>query len=557
MFLQGRIGRICAAILAGVFASAISASAFTNLSIINSGSSLATPSLSQVTAVGASTAVESTFNGGLLFSNATGTGGLVIGGNVSSTNLTSGKLTFNTDAVASAPNITGLDSDTGILFASNGTTLTFARNGSDRIQLNANLTFQNGFDIACSSSASGCDVGTPGGSMGSIYASGTVQAGNATSSFLAGAGTAPLPAYSFIGDPDTGFYTSAPNNIVTSLAGTAITTWTSGTFRATSNNVTSLGTAAVSWSDIYASGTANLATINAVTSTFTSTSTHNGISNTGLMAVDGGVDFVSPTGTSFLAALPTTGAGNLGFLFNSTNDVTTASVFTIQDNGTSRFSVNGSGVSTMSAATVAGTFIANGTATLASVTSSGAVVDFPGIGAPIAASDFACWTSTGLGRMTHQTANCTFSTARFKKHIQSMKPEEMLEKTLALRSVSFDWVEKMVPDHGINGGGKESTGFIAEEVALIDPMLVVYTDEYTPDDLAFVEKNYPGAVLKKGDKKLIPSTVDYARVSVYTTGAIQAQQAQIDELRSLTSGVESNKQSFYERLIKFFSGLFN
>lgn len=128
---------------------------------------------------------------------------------------------------------------------------------------------------------------------------------------------------------------------------------------------------------------------------------------------------------------------------------------------------------------------------------------------------------------------------------------------MALRSVSFDWKPGMEPDHGINGGGKESNGFIAEEVALIDPMLVVYTDEYTPEDLTFVKKNYPSSILKKDGKTLIPKTIDYARVSVYTTGAIQAQQAQIDELRSLTRGVENTKRSLYERLIQFFSGFFS
>lgn len=474
----------------------------------------------------------------LVFTNATGTGNLILSGTVSSSNAffnyaTGSKLTFNADAVASAPNIIGLDSDTGILFASTGKTITFARDGADKIQLNTNFTMQNGFDISCSSSASGCDVGTPAGSMNNVYASGTVQAGNTTSSFLAGAGTAALPAYSFIGDPDTGIYSTGANSVGVSLGGSQELSLSNLVLRPGAASGLDLGSVTVPWLNVYASGTANLDTIAVVTSTFSSTSTHNNISNTGLMATDGGVDFYSTTGTEHVAALPVTGTGNLGFLFSAVSDVSSANLFTVREAGTNRLTLNGSGLLTVGSANISTTLTSVGNTSLAAVTSSSATVDFPNLGAPGVTQDLVCYTAT-LGRLTHQATTCTVSSARFKENIKSMSPAEMLKKVMALRAVSFDWKPGKEPDHGINGGGKESTGFIAEEVALIDPMLVVYTDEYTPEDLAFVEKNYPGAALNKDGKKLIPKTVDYARVSVYTTGAIQAQQAQIDELRAAT-----------------------
>ena len=162
---------------------------------------------------------------------------------------------------------------------------------------------------------------------------------------------------------------------------------------------------------------------------------------------------------------------------------------------------------------------------------SGTVV-FSGLGANVATDDFVCYSATGT--LQFETANCTVSSARFKENINSLSSREMLNKVRQLRAVSFDWKEGKIPDHGINGGGKESTGFIAEEVALIDPMLVVYTNEYSPSDLAFVEKNYPKSVLYKNGKTLIPKTVDYARVSVLLSGAVQSLDERLNELENKT-----------------------
>lgn len=58
---------------------------------------------------------------------------------------------------------------------------------------------------------------------------------NATSNLRAGAGTAALPSISFSGDPDTGFYNGAGNNVVLATNGTARITFTTAIISQTSN----------------------------------------------------------------------------------------------------------------------------------------------------------------------------------------------------------------------------------------------------------------------------------------------------------------------------------
>ncbi|MBP6859832.1 MAG: beta-propeller fold lactonase family protein [Candidatus Magasanikbacteria bacterium] len=165
-------------------------------------------------------------------------------------------------------------------------------------------------------------------------------------------------------------------------------------------------------------------------------------------------------------------------------------------------------------------------------------VALPGIGAPAATGDIVCY-ATGDGKITHQATNCTVSSARFKENIQSLSPEDLLDKVNRLRAVSFDFKPGQIPDHGLNGGGKESSGFIAEEVAQIDPMLVIYTDTYSSEDLLFDQINYPGAILYKDGKTLIPQTVDYARISVLLTGAIQDIDSRLTTYASSTALIVS------------------
>ena len=144
-------------------------------------------------------------------------------------------------------------------------------------------------------------------------------------------------------------------------------------------------------------------------------------------------------------------------------------------------------------------------------------VAFPHLVAPTISSIFVC--SEADGQLRRQATNCTASSARFKENIYSMSPKDLMEKVRKLRAIGFDF--KNGRTEGTNGGGKESEGFLAEEVAMIDPMLVSYTDQYSAADLAWEKKYYPKAILYKNGKALIPQTVDYARVSVLLVGGLQ------------------------------------
>ena len=228
-----------------------------------------------------------------------------------------------------------------------------------------------------------------------------------------------------------------------------------------------------------------------------------------------------------------------------------AGVFAVLDetSGQYRFNINSNGLvsfgtttfnsnftlqtkqSTVSAFTIVSTtggsmltVLANGNVGINSSTpnfllSVNGTVAFANLGAPTVTDNLVCIEANG--ELRQQATNCTVSSARFKENIMSLSSAQLMKKVQALRAVSFDFKAGKIPEHGLNGGGKESSGFIAEEVALIDPMLVVYTDDYTPEDLIFEQKNYPKAILYKNGKTLIPQTVDYARVSVLLTGAIQ------------------------------------
>lgn len=155
----------------------------------------------------------------------------------------------------------------------------------------------------------------------------------------------------------------------------------------------------------------------------------------------------------------------------------------------------------------------------------------------IATDNLVCVSATGT--LSQEATSCTISSARFKENVASLSPDKLMDEVRQLRAVSFDYKEGYIPGQGINGGGKESSGFLAEEVAMIDPLLVVYTSEYSPADLAFEQKNYPKAILIKNGRALIPKTVDYARVSVLLTGAMQNMEERLSRLEKLPASQEN------------------
>lgn len=174
-------------------------------------------------------------------------------------------------------------------------------------------------------------------------------------------------------------------------------------------------------------------------------------------------------------------------------------------------------------------------------------ITMPNLVAPSITDNVVC-VDTATGRLKAQATNCVVSSARFKEHIESLSSEDLLKETLALRAVSFDWKDGHTPGEGTNGGSRVSTGFIAEEVAKIDPQLVSYTSDYTAEDLAFEEKNYPEVILHKDGKTFIPQTVDYARMSYVLSGAIQAQEKRLDNVQAQIDAL-SHKTSLLEKIV--------
>lgn len=170
---------------------------------------------------------------------------------------------------------------------------------------------------------------------------------------------------------------------------------------------------------------------------------------------------------------------------------------------------------------------ASGTINGVNVTSTGVAIDFPGIGATGATSDLVCWTAV-TGRLTHQATNCTVSSVRFKEHITGLNPSDMMEIARELRAVQYTMKED----------GKAQQGFIAEEVAMIDPFLVVW-EEATDDMRAQVLESYPDfKFLVKNGKEFTPRTVDYARVSVVLSGAVNDLDHRLTELEKRVSFLE-------------------
>ena len=170
---------------------------------------------------------------------------------------------------------------------------------------------------------------------------------------------------------------------------------------------------------------------------------------------------------------------------------------------------------------------ASGTINGVNVTSTGAAIDFPGIGAPGATSDLVCWTAV-TGRLTHQATNCTVSSVRFKEHITGLNPSDMMEVARKLRAVQYI----------MKDDGKAQQGFIAEEVAMIDPFLVVW-EEATDEMRGQVLESYPDfKFLVKNGKEFTPRTVDYARVSVVLSGAVNDLDRRLTELEKRVSFLE-------------------
>jgi hypothetical protein len=103
------------------------------------------------------------------------------------------------------------------------------------------------------------------------------------------------------------------------------------------------------------------------------------------------------------------------------------------------------------------------------------------------------------------------SDERLKKNIQTIASSTALQKILALNPVTFNWIPT-------DRATTTQIGFIAQEVEKVVPELVY-------DDASTTMK-----------------AVDYARVAPLLVGAIQAQQAQIDELKAELKALKAARQ---------------
>lgn len=317
-------------VFSGCFLSGISAYAYNNLSTsggTSTGGSGATPSLSQVTAVGATTNNAVTLNGGLTSGNMFTVTDNTYDIGASSTRWRSiyATSTFMSTGTQALPSYSwAQDVDTGIWnFTPNGVAIgggntTYARFQSGLITLN------NEVDPLVTATN---DLGDPTLSWNNFYASGTANiggsvfsAGTATNTFAGpvsstkfAAGTGVNNGYTFQQDGTTGFILAAGGNYQIKAGGTvvlsgtaAVANWVvshqfvpTNTFDMGSqsfslrhlyasgtamlggsvftrdhipyiNNASDIGSVTSSWRNIYASGTAALANVTstAVTSSF-------------------------------------------------------------------------------------------------------------------------------------------------------------------------------------------------------------------------------------------------------------------------------------------------
>lgn len=164
----------------------------------------------------------------------------------------------------------------------------------------------------------------------------------------------------------------------------------------------------------------------------------------------------------------------------------------------------GTGGITMNVGNVASsTLTINGSSSAALIiTGSTNAINIYGAGAGGAGDDYMCLSS---GQAVHHGATCVASSAAFKQNVRTLPLN--LGRFMSLRPVSYSWK----PDYY---QGKPDIGFIAEEVAAVDPRLAIYQD---------------GKPYSIGDREILALAV---RV-------IQAQQKQIQALAARLEALES------------------
>lgn len=103
-----------------------------------------------------------------------------------------------------------------------------------------------------------------------------------------------------------------------------------------------------------------------------------------------------------------------------------------------------------------------------------------------------------------------------KKDIQPL--ENCLDKVLQLQSVSFNWIEELVPSRYVKG--RSEIGFIAQEVEKVIPEVI-------------------GQKLVNDEEV---KSINYGKLTPILIGAIQEQQKQIQELKETVSKLSTGCQ---------------
>lgn len=154
------------------------------------------------------------------------------------------------------------------------------------------------------------------------------------------------------------------------------------------------------------------------------------------------------------------------------------------------------------------------------------------ITAPAAAGVGATYICLSTGNVIQSGATCAASSKKVKNNI--MPFANSLAKILALNPVSFNYNKGFY-------GGKQDVGFVAEDVAKVDPRFAIYDEktETLPD----------GQVIKKGD----PMALDTTAILSATVGAIQelnakleAQQKQIESLQTANTKLKAQLKTLGE-----------
>lgn len=417
----------------------------------------------------------------------TGCGGGSLSGGIADS------LTFwNSSSVVSASSTLTYSSSTG-LFSVLGTVSSTAIN-------TGNITAKNN---------NAFDVGSYGKAFKDVYSSGTVFL-----TVLQNAGTlTQIGASTFTG-------TLTINNLTT-FNGNA----TPGT-----NNSRDLGSVSSAWKDIYSSGTTRLGTLSNDGNTTFGDSSADTVTFNGQVAstINPNANNTLDLGTFGNAWRNINASGTLQVGGNTTlGDNAAADTLIVNARYASTLQPSSNNTRSLGAFGFAWSNIfASGTIFVNNVSSSNITASsLAGTGA---GDVQLCYTTTGVFT---QGGTCGVSSMYYKEHIMAMKPEDALKEFVQLRAVTYDYK----PGIGADDDKKEY-GYIAEEVAMIDPTLVVWA-ESTPEHVEWTEKNWPSLVRIHDGKKYVPNGVLYERVSVLQgaafTGYMEKTNARLDKQESL------------------------